>query len=97
MIFTSARNNRDDAGYAAAADAMDVLAAAQPGYRGMENARGSDGVGITVSFWSDDAAAKRWRDHPDHRATRDAGRGRWYDWYRVTVARVERGYDWSRP
>ena len=97
VIFTSKRNGRDDAGYAGATEAMDALAAAQPGYRGMESARGVDGVGITVSYWADDDAAKAWRDHPDHARTRDAGRGRWYDWYRVSVARVERGYDWNVP
>ena len=94
VIFASRRNGRDAAGYGAAVDDMDVLAAAQPGYRGMDSARGPDGFGITVSYWADDDAAKAWRDHPDHRRTRDAGRAVWYDDYTVTVARVERGYDW---
>ncbi len=96
VIFAAQRNGRDAAGYGAAAAAMDALAAAQPGYRGMASARAPDGFGITVSYWADDAAAIAWRDHPDHAATRDAGRGRWYDRYTVDVARVERGYDWSR-
>ena len=74
---------------------MDHLAAAQPGFRGVESARGPDGFGLTVSYWADDAAALAWRDHPDHRATRDAGRARWYESYTVTVARVERGYRWT--
>ena len=95
VIFASQRNGVDDTGYGVASDAMDLLAAAQPGYRGVESARAGDGFGITVSYWADDAAAKAWRDHPDHKAVRDAGRGRWYDGYRVTVARVERGYDWN--
>jgi heme-degrading monooxygenase HmoA len=95
VIFTSQRNGRDPAGYDAAAAAMDALAAAQPGYRGVESARGSDGLGITVSYWADDAAAKAWRDHPDHAAVREQGRTRWYDRYTVAVARVERGYAWS--
>lgn len=97
VIFSSHRNAHDAAGYDAAAAAMDTLAAAQPGYRGMEATRGPDGFGITVSYWADDAAARAWRDQPDHRAARDAGRGRWYDRYTIVVARVERGYHWSRP
>lgn len=95
VIFASQRNGRDPAGYDAAAAAMHALAAAQPGYRGVEAARGSDGFGITVSYWADDASAKAWRDHPDHVATRAAGRTRWYNGYTVTVAQVTRGYDWS--
>ena len=95
VIFTAQRNGLDPAGYDAAAAAMDALAACQPGYRGVDSARGADGFGITISYWADDAAALAWRDHPEHRATRDRGRAQWYDRYRVTVARVERGYDWS--
>lgn len=97
VIFSSQRNGHDPIGYAAAAQAMDALAAAQPGYRGVASARGEDGFGITVSYWADDAAARAWRDHPAHAAVRDAGRTEWYDRYAVVVARVERGYDGMTP
>lgn len=97
VIFASQRNGRDPAGYAAAAAAMEALAATQPGYRGIESARDADGFGITVSYWADDAAARAWRDQPDHAATRERGRALWYDRHSVAVARVERGYRWTRP
>ena len=96
VIFMSVRTDVDDDGYAAAAHAMETRAAAQPGYRGFYSARGDDGLGITVSYWDDDASAKAWRDDPEHRAIRDAGRDRWYARYDLTVARVERDYDWQR-
>ena len=95
VIFSSQRTGQDQAGYDAAAAAMDALAARQPGYRGIETARGADGFGLTVSYWADDAAALAWRDHPEHRTIREAGRARWYDRYTVVVARVERGYGWA--
>lgn len=95
VIFTSQRNDSDPAGYEAAAAAMDALAAAQPGYRGVHSAREPDGFGITVSYWASDEAAKAWRDHPLHAETRDAGRARWYASYTVDVARVERAYEWQ--
>lgn len=97
VIFSSIRNAADAAGYDAAAAAMDALAARQPGYRGVESARGADGAGITVSYWADDAAAIAWRDHPEHAAIRERGRDIWYDSYRVTVCTVTRGYRWRRP
>ena len=81
--------------HAAAAAAMDALAARQPGYRGTEDARGADGEGVTVSYWADEASALAWRDHPDHAAVRAQGRTRWYSRYTVTIARVERGYAWE--
>lgn len=96
VIFLSVRTDDDHAGYAAAAEAMDKLAAQQPGYRGMENVRGDDRLGITVSYWADDASAKAWRDNPDHKAVRDMGRARWYERYDLVVAEVTRDYDWRR-
>lgn len=97
VIFRSVRTAQDAQGYAAAADAMERLAAAQPGYRGMASARGADGFGITVSWWKDEEAALAWRRHPEHAAVRERGRAGWYSDYQVDVARVERAYDWRRP
>ncbi|WP_374758618.1 antibiotic biosynthesis monooxygenase [Sphingomonas sp. GV3] len=96
VIFTSRRNRDEAAGYDEAAAAMDALAARQPGYRGIDSARGADGFGITVSYWEDEAAAIAWRDHPDHATTRAAGRALWYDDYSVTVCTVARDYRWHR-
>ena len=97
VIFLSTRTGDDADGYAEAAVAMDALAARQPGYLGVDSARGPSGFGITVSYWVDDAAALAWREHPDHIAIRDRGRALWYADYRVDVARIERSYAWTRP
>jgi len=96
VIFASQRTGEDEAGYHAAAAAMVALAAEQPGYRGIASARGDDGFGITVSYWADEASARAWRDHPQHAAIREAGRGRWYAHYSIEVATITRGYDWAR-
>jgi heme-degrading monooxygenase HmoA len=96
VIFVSRESGIDPAGYAVAASAMATLAAAQPGYRGIDSVRGSDGMGMTISYWADNASAVAWRDNPEHAAIRDAGRERWYAWYSLHVAAVERSYDWTR-
>ena len=49
VIFTSERTETGD-GYADTTARMLELAAAQPGYLGVESAR--DGLGITVSYWA---------------------------------------------
>jgi heme-degrading monooxygenase HmoA len=96
VIFVSQRTGEDAADYGAAADAMAELAATQPGYAGVDSVRDAQGLGITISYWTDDASAIAWRDHPEHARIRDLGRARWYDWYTLEVTRVERGYRWSR-
>ena len=89
--FTSRRTDGDD-GYGAASDAMVALAAQQPGFLGIESARGPDGLGITVSYWDSEEAIAGWRRNAEHAATREHGRMRWYSHYEVRVARVERAY-----
>lgn len=96
VIFCAQRTGTGEAAYEAAAAAMDELAARQPGYLGQDHARSTDGLGITVSYWRDDASARAWRDHPDHAAIRDRGRDQWYSEYSLHVARIERGYDWRK-
>lgn len=96
VIFVAERTLADDSGYAEAAEAMAELASRQPGYLGVDSARGQDRIGITVSYWADEAAAKAWRDNPDHAAIRDAGRDRWYSWYDLHVAAVTRSYGWIK-
>jgi heme-degrading monooxygenase HmoA len=96
VIFRSVRTGDDETGYCAAAAQMEALAAAQPGFAGLLSARSPGGDGITVSYWTDEASAKSWRDHPDHARIREIGRARWYSEYCLDVTTVTRSYDWSR-
>ncbi len=96
VIFCARRTGDDEDGYQAAATAMGQLAAEQPGYLGEDHARSANGVGITVSYWRDDASARAWRDNPEHALIRDQGRDKWYSEYSLHVARIERGYDWQK-
>ena len=89
VIFTSLRNSGDN-GYAKAADAMLELAREQPGYLGFESAR--DGLGITVSYWRDEDAARTWKQVAEHLVVQRRGRDSWYLDYRVRVATVFRDY-----
>lgn len=90
VIFTNQRRPGDDPEYDAAATRMERLAAEVPGFLAIESVRAADGTGITVSYWRDDDALTRWRDHPEHVETKSRGREDWYAWYELRVARVER-------
>lgn len=92
VIFTSKRCQGDD-GYGAAAEHMMTLAQAQPGFLGVESARES--IGITVSYWQNLEAISAWRAQIDHLDAQKQGRERWYAYYSVRIAKVERQYDFT--
>jgi heme-degrading monooxygenase HmoA len=96
VIFIAQRTKADDDGYAKASAAMDRLARQQPCYAGMDSVRDIDGLGITVSYWQNDAAAKAWRDNAEHTAIREQGRDIWYSSYSLHVAALSRSYDWNK-
>lgn len=89
VIFTSLRTEGDQ-GYDAMATRMFELAAEQRGFLGVESAR--EGLGITVSYWVDDAAAAAWKQVAEHLVAQDRGISTWYAEYAVRVATVTREY-----
>ncbi|WP_213941150.1 antibiotic biosynthesis monooxygenase [Pseudomonas sp. dw_612] len=95
VIFTSLRTDGDQ-GYAEAAGRMLELAREQPGFLGVESARGEDGLGITVSYWESEAAILAWKHHPEHSAIRERGRAMWYAQCHTRVCRVDRAYEFKR-
>lgn len=96
VIFLSHVTGVDPEGYDAAAAEMGALAAKQPGYRGIDSTRDSNGFGITISYWADEQSAVAWRQNPEHAVIRDRGRERWYASYELFVTEVRRGYSWRR-
>jgi heme-degrading monooxygenase HmoA len=91
VIFTSTRTAVDE-GYGAMADRMVELASRQPGFLGVESARGADGLGITVSYWASEEAIAAWKANAEHRIAQSSGNRKWYEHFETRVAKVERAY-----
>jgi heme-degrading monooxygenase HmoA len=91
VIFTSKRTD-GDRGYGAMAERMVELGATQDGFLGIESARGADSLGITVSYWRDEAAITAWKRHSEHERAQAGGKATWYAEYHVRIAKVERAY-----
>ena len=91
VIFTSKRTS-EDRGYEEMARRMAELGSRCEGFLGLESARGADGLGITVSYWRDEAAIAAWKRDAEHQRAQQAGRSTWYAEYHVRVAKVERAY-----
>jgi heme-degrading monooxygenase HmoA len=71
---------------------MERLAVAQPGCLGAESVRDAEGLGITVSYWTDETSLRAWKQVAEHLVAQRLGRERWYAHYELRVARVERAY-----
>jgi heme-degrading monooxygenase HmoA len=95
VIFTSTRTPGDD-GYDDMSEKMVSMAAEQPGFLGVESARGDDGLGITVSYWESEEAIANWRSNAEHRVAQSTGREKWYAEFFTRVARVERARSFRR-
>ena len=93
VIFTSLQTGDLD-GYGETSDRMIELAATMPGFLGVEAAR--DGLGVTVSYWSDLESIAAWKRQAEHAVAQGNGRKRWYSRYATRIARVERDYSFSR-
>lgn len=93
VVFASDRTADDEEGYQAAAERMEALARAMPGFLGIDTVRGADGHGITVSYWDNEASIRAWQQQAEHRAAQQMGRERWYSRYELRVCRVERAWE----
>ena len=91
VIFTSQRTEGEN-DYEAMAQAMYELALEQPGCLGAESTRDLDGLGITVSYFVDEAAIRAWQQNARHLVAQRLGKELWYSHYELRVAKVERAY-----
>lgn len=93
VIFTSVLAEVSDQAiedYEATAVRMVEMARLQPGFLGIESARGAEGLGITVSYWTDESSARAWKRVAEHREAQQRGRQEWYAQWQTRVATVTR-------
>jgi len=93
VIFTSIKN-QDTEGYGEMADRMLLLAKEQDGFLGVESAR--EMIGITVSYWKDEACILKWKQNMEHLIAQQRGIAEWYKNYSVKVCKVERAYSFEQ-
>jgi heme-degrading monooxygenase HmoA len=95
VIFTARLADGAD-GYAEMAARMEELARTMPGYLGIESARNEDGFGITVSYWQSEDAIVNWKQNAEHLVAQHTGRAKWYEDYKLNIAKVERAYEMKK-
>jgi heme-degrading monooxygenase HmoA len=89
VIFVSERTEGDN-GYAEMAEKMVKLAQKQDGFLGIESAR--EEIGISVSYWKDLDAIRKWKQNLEHQQAQEKGKKIWYKSYKTRIAKVECDY-----
>jgi len=89
VIFSSIRTEGDN-GYSEMAGKMLELASKVDGFLGVESVR--EVLGVTVSFWRDLDAIRKWKENTEHKIAMEKGKGEWYKSFKVRIAKVERDY-----
>ena len=92
VIFTNKLSSSFE-GYEAMGERMYELALEQPGCLGAESTRDAARLGITVSYWKDEASIAVWKANATHLFAQKTGIERWYEHYELRVAKVERAYN----
>ena len=103
MFLVVFRNRKHDgfdaAAYTADAAQMEELARAQPGFVSFKSYVADDGEVVSLSEWTDEAAARGWGHHGEHAAVQARGRKGYYADYTLfacdspRVTRFERSKD----
>lgn len=88
----------DEAGgdYAELANAMFEAARRMPGFVDLRDYVAEDGERLALVRFEDDATLRAWRHHVEHRRAQQQGRERFYAWYELTVAEIERSSTFRR-
>jgi len=90
MFLVVFRNRKradiDQAAYDAQAEAMEVLAAQQPGFLSFKSYSAEDGEVVAISEWESENAALAWRKVAEHRIAQADGQKKWYSDYTLYAA-----------
>lgn len=90
ILFRSKLTSLAGADYDSMNTEMQSLVRQNPGFIDVKSYRSDDGERLTVVWWRDEDSLRQWRDDVRHRLAQDTGRKKWYEYYKMEVAKVER-------
>lgn len=94
VIFTSVLRGDHPEEYERWSRRMVELVVDQPGFIDFVSARDpATGVGITVSYFTDEESVSKWKANLEHLEAQRLGRTDFYESYSVKVATVYREYE----
>ena len=92
VIFTAKQTNNLD-GYSKASSLLRKKLVNFQGFIGIEVVEDKQGNEITVSYWQNKDAIRRWSLDEDHKTIRTENKEKWYADFKVRITFIEREYN----
>jgi heme-degrading monooxygenase HmoA len=96
ILFRSKLTDQAKEDYNAMNDEMETLVRQNPGFIDVKSYKSEDGERLTVVWWRDEDSLREWRQLMRHREAQNAGRQKWYEYYKMEVATIERTSNFER-
>jgi len=90
ILFRSKLTPEAGEDYNAMSDELHSLVRENPGFVDVKHFKAEDGERLTVVWFKDKDSLRAWRQLPRHREAQMTGRGKWYEYYKMEVATIER-------
>lgn len=60
------------------------------------SSKGDEKTGIFISYWRDQDAIEKWRQHQGHLKAKNQGAKRWYNYYHSIICKVEQSVEFGK-
>jgi len=90
VLFRSRLTAQAGDDYAAMDKELSAIVRQAPGFIDVKSFKSEDGERLTVVWWEDKETLRQWRDLHVHREAQATGRRKWYEYYKMEVATVDR-------
>jgi heme-degrading monooxygenase HmoA len=96
ILFRSKLTDAASDDYSDMVQEMLARARQMPGFIDFKHFKADDGERVSVIHWEDHETLAAWRNDLRHRVAQNAGREKWYEYYKIEVADVVRESTFDR-
>lgn len=96
ILFRSKLTPEAGEDYTAMADELSFLVQENPGFVDVKHYKAEDGERLTVVWFRDEESLREWKQLPRHREAQSTGRRKWYEYYKMEVATIDRVTSFER-
>ncbi len=96
ILFRSKLTPEAGTDYQTMNDELQSLVRQNPGFVDVKSFTAADGERLTVVWWRDEESLAEWRNLMRHREAQNMGRQKWYEYYKIDVATINRSKNFER-